>query len=223
MCAIFGSFDIEKLRELKDLNAYRGEISGSLTLFMQDIVTTIKIFGEITPEHFKTLHNLNFIEGDYFYLGHIQAPTTEAAADESVHPAIYHNGYDKLTSLWHNGIIKQRELDRINKENNSHYVWDTQMLCESITNNGFESLSDIEGSFACVYVESDIDSRRATCYIFRNEISPLFVDDQLNISSTKFEGSHSLEPGKVFKLDIVNRKLIDTNIRFKTKENPYFF
>ena len=59
-------------------------------------------------------------------------------------------------------------------------------------------------------------------YIFRNEISPLFYDRYLNISSTKFEGGQSLEPNKVFKLNFNYGAILTPVAEFQTFENPYY-
>ena len=59
-------------------------------------------------------------------------------------------------------------------------------------------------------------------FVFRNEISPLFYNDDLDFSSTKFKGSISLPPNSVFKLGIKDKKIIKIT-EFTTKENPYYF
>ena len=197
MCAIVGSFNKDKLKELFELNAYRGQLSYSLATF--DEQTQLQVLmqdkGKM-PEGF-----IDKFPANYFYIGHSQAPTTEST---SVHPAGSSKGY----LLWHNGIVKQKELNG--------YAWDTQYILNGVTNYGWDFLSQVDGTFACaMYADYEL-------YIFRNEISPLFVDNELNISSTKFENSKSLEPNKVFKIDVVNKQLIPI-ATFVTKENPYYF
>lgn len=227
MCAIFGSFDIQKLKELRDLNAYRGEVSGSISAFFEDDALFYKTYGRIPDDKFESMR-LEY-PGAY-YCAHVQAPTSNVEDEpEFVHPAHYMADiatatdiHNRLSSLWHNGIIKQRELERINKWCGQNYQWDTKMLCEFIDLFGFSVLSDIEGSFACVYAVNDSLGNH-NYYIFRNKISPLFVDKQLNISSTKFDGSESIEAGVVYRIDIANRQLIKTQHTFETKETPYFF
>ena len=59
-------------------------------------------------------------------------------------------------------------------------------------------------------------------YLFRNEISPMFVDKDLNISSTMFENSAETDPNVVFKIDFSYNKLVPKG-KFQTVENPYFF
>ena len=50
----------------------------------------------------------------------------------------------------------------------------------------------------------------------------MFVDDQLNISSTKFENGTSTEPNKVLKINFTTKALNEVG-SFTTKENPYYF
>ena len=56
--------------------------------------------------------------------------------------------------------------------------WDTGLMHDWLINK--KSLDYIDGTFACLRYKN------GKLYIFRNEISPLFIDDELNISSTKF-------------------------------------
>lgn len=196
MCALVGSFDKSKLKELFNLNAYRGELSYSLASFNHDVQLQVLMMeaGKMPG---------NFIDGfpeSYYYIGHTQAPTTEAT---SIHPAAFRNAL-----LWHNGIVKQKELPGD--------AWDTEWILKGILTDGFEFLSTVDGTFACImYQDGEL-------FVFRNEISPLFVDDVLNFSSTKFIGSHPIEPNKVFKIDIDNKALVEISA-FQTKDNPYYF
>ena len=201
MCSIIGSFDKNKIKELYELNSYRGSLSYSLTTFEYDDEGRLRLGvlfqdeGKMPDDLIDTHHN---IEGR-FVVAHSQAPTTQS---KNIHPAIYGSAL-----LWHNGIIKQKSI--------SEGTWDTAWLLEQIINYGWSSLSRIDGTFACMMYDG------AGLYIFRNEISPLFVDKNLNISSTKFEGSESLPPNKVFKIDI-NARRFDVIAHFDTLENPYY-
>lgn len=199
MCSIIGSFNKDKLKELYDLNAYRGTLSYSLTTFecKADVRlgTLFQDKGEM-PKHLIDNHpNIN----NCYIVAHSQAPTTES---KNIHPAVYG---DSL--LWHNGIVKQKEL--------SAGTWDTVWLLENVLNYDWGWLSNVDGTFACVMY------RQGELYTFRNEISPLFIDNELNISSTKFEESESIKPNVVFKIDLQNKKLLPVAY-FTTKENPYY-
>lgn len=197
MCAIFGSKSKDKLLELYELNKYRGQLSNSLGGF--------DLYGRkgIVIQRAGALESYQIDNFPYhaFYIGHTQAPTTEA--NNSIHPAIFGD-----FMLWHNGIVKQKTLSTSN--------WDTYWMLEGIMQNGFEFLNEVDGTFACVlYYYNEL-------YFFRNEISPLFVDDELNVSSTKFEGSKSLAPNTVFRVDLLHDTLTPV-ASFTTKENPYYF
>lgn len=202
MCSIVASFDKKKLLELYNLNSYRGKLSFSLTSFKhyinkEDIGVIYRDEGEL-PEYL--VKNLVLQNNDYI-VAHSQAPTTNT---NNIHPAIYGDAL-----LWHNGIIKQNTI--------SEGTWDTRWLLQNIIDYGWSSLSRIDGTFACImYNDSQL-------YVFRNEISPLFIDDHLNISSTRFEGSDSLPPNKVFRLDLETRTYDPSPIAyFTTLENPYY-
>ena len=200
MCSIVASFDKKKLLELYRLNSYRGELSYSLTVCKSrynkiELGVLFRDEGSLPEYLIDNLH----LQSDDYIIAHSQAPTTDT---NNIHPAVY--GYDLL---WHNGIIKQKTI--------SEGTWDTKWLLENITNYGWSSLSRVDGTFACIMLKDN------QLYAFRNEISPLFVDDNLNFSSTRFEGSVDLPPNKVFKLDLVS-KTYDAVAYFTTHENPYF-
>ena len=135
-----------------------------------------------------------------YYLGHSQAPTTQIT---SIHPS---QCGDNL--LWHNGIVKARGLPPD--------TWDTEWMVDNISKSGYNILSDIDGAFACILYKDK------KFYAFRNEISPLFVDQDLNISSTKFDNSSSIDPNIVFELNFEKKCMIPVD-SFTTKENPYWF
>jgi hypothetical protein len=50
----------------------------------------------------------------------------------------------------------------------------------------------------------------------------MFIDDSLNISSTKFPGSRETVANHVIKLNFKNNSVILED-EFKTVENPYYF
>lgn len=79
--------------------------------------------------------------------------------------------------------------------------------------------NDIDGSFSCLYW--DTTARWGQLYMFRNEIAPLFVDKDLNISSTKFPGSKSIKPNRLIGIYPESGETIETDIMFNTVDNPY--
>ena len=200
MCAITGSFTKYKLKDLYRLNTYRGELSYSLTTFKYsgDKIELMTLM----QDEFKMPENLiDDIPApeDTFFVAHSQAPTTTT---KNIHPAVYGD-----TLLWHNGIIKQNTID--------NGTWDTNFLLQRIVDYGWSTLSRIDGTFACMMYSS------GEMFVFRNEISPMFYDDDFNFSSTKFEGSKPLEPNKVFKLNLKHKRMSVIS-HFSTLENPYF-
>lgn len=200
MCAISGSHSKDKLKELYTLNAYRGELSYSLCTFrpVKDRVQLQVLYnGEGKCPH-GLLDDTPTQSGD-FIIAHSQAPTTNA---KNIHPAVYGDAM-----LWHNGIIKQKNI--------LEGTWDTAWLLENIIDYGWSSLSRVDGTFACIMYFA------GSLYAFRNEISPLFIDQHFNISSTKFDGSTSLTPNKVWKINFETGYL-DVVAYFETMENPYY-
>jgi hypothetical protein len=200
MCALTGSFSKFKLEELYRLNAYRGELSYSLSAFNFEKrkirLDTIMQDSDKMPKGLIS----DLAEGDnMYYIAHSQAPTTST---NNIHPAVYGDAM-----LWHNGIIKQKTIP--------DNTWDTLWLLEQIMYYGWSSLSRIDGTFACILYNG------GELFVFRNDISPLFYDKDLNFSSTKFEGGMSLEPNKVFRVDLTNKQLSVVAF-FETHENPYF-
>ena len=204
MCSIIGSYSAEKVLELAALNAYRGQHSFSMSRFSRDGVlqSMIKGLGELPLDHIRDIE----ANGDYI-ICHQQAPTTNNKSIDSVHPAII----DDRHMLWHNGIVKDHWI----KANGNGETWDTKIILQRLING--EPLDSIDGTFSCVWYDGE------KIRVFRNEISPMFIDDQINISSTKFEGSMSLPPNQVFQLDLINSKFEPLGASFTTYENPYFF
>lgn len=201
MCAISGSFKKAKLLELYKLNAYRGEMSHSLTSFEYDNENRLRLgvlFQDTGPLNEEVLNAMHDKE-DRFFVAHSQAPTTDT---NNIHPAVYGDAL-----LWHNGIVKQKTL--------SPGTWDTQWLLERILNYGWSALSRVDGTFACIMYNN------GELYVFRNEISPLFFDYDFNFSSTKFENSFPVPPNIVHRL-VLTHKVFEREAYFETFENPYY-
>lgn len=211
MCGLFGGRNKDKFLELAKLNAYRGNRSSSVVCINTDdrfeggenfIISLQKGTDPITED---------MVFGDGYFVGHVQAPTTDANAMDSIHPAMLNE-----SMLWHNGIIKDFDVKRLQAKHQTDEKWDTMLLLKELYSlDWLDNLSEINGSFACVYHSENC------LYIFRNEISPIFIDDELNFSSVKFDGSRSLPPNTVFMFDGA-MKTLQAIGEFKTKENPYF-
>lgn len=205
MCAIVGSFDKSKLIELIELNSYRGSHSYSYSTISADGLSII------VQEHGTIDTNIIDIDKTGAYgLVHIQAPTTEAKSTDNIHPA-----RDRYTALWHNGIIKASHVKKMQEKFGDDTNWDTQLLLRAV-NSARDELNLVDGSFSCLWHDG------VTTYLFRNAISPMFYDKDLNISSTKFEGSIPTPANKMLELNF-NTKGLYNDGEFKTVENPYFF
>jgi len=213
MCAISGSLDTDKLKELTELNSYRGSHSHSFSIYDVNnrLLTVSKAFGEIDLDLIKVP------EGCYG-ITHTQAPTTDNRNKDSIHPAAVQDD-DRVHCLWHNGIIKNKHINVMQKELNSNDTWDTKLLLMQVIREGVPK--DVDGTFSCVLFKST-DASHGDLFLFRNEISPLFIDDDMNISSTKFDGCAPTVPNYMYKMDLKN-KLVEECGEFRTVENPYFF
>jgi len=207
MCAIIGSFNRQTLEELVEINSYRGQHSYSISeydLKTRTMNTRRKCLGSFS------LQDIELSAGMY-YVAHIQAPTTAASAIDSIHPSMRAGGRDLL---WHNGIIKEECIKDLQVALSSSKSWDTSLVHDWIRDGN--QLDAIDGTFSYLrYSEGEL-------FLFRNEISPMFIDGKLNISSTKFEGSSQTKPNSMYKVNFEENSLDEIGT-FKTKNNPYYF
>lgn len=206
MCSIIGSFDKDTIVDLCELNAYRGQHSHSISYFdieHNDFFMIQKSFGPINYDKID-------IPDNHYCIVHMQAPTTDNTQYvDNIHPAMYERCY-----LWHNGIIKEKEIARLRAENDIESTWDTYILLQHLINKG--TPEGIDGTFSCLYYDG------YRMYLFRNEISPMFIDKKFNISSTKFKGSQATEPNALLLFEPAIRS-IKPVLYFNTVENPYYF
>lgn len=216
MCGIFCSFSSEKFKELAKLNQVRGNHSYSITEiglseFGIDIDLQHKDFGEFNPSQVMDVENDECV----FFVGHVQAPTTSIRSLDSVHPA--ENSYGEL--LWHNGIVKAVDIARLQRKHSSFEQWDTRLILDEVSSiNMVDKLSEIDGSFACIYYDGN------GLFVFTNELCQLFVDESCNISSLQFPGSTRLPSGQIFEVDLKSKKLVAVEEwTFTTKNLPYYF
>jgi glutamine phosphoribosylpyrophosphate amidotransferase len=204
MCSIIGSKSKEKLSQLAELNEYRGTHSHSLFVFNDEneVIYSHRGFGKLVVSDHPVI-------GAY-YIAHQQAPTTESKSVQAIHPANVDGAL-----LWHNGIIKADDIKRLQQLHETDEKWDTKLLLTHYMETS--NLSDVDGTFACV-MWKDYEFR-----IFRNEISPLFCNEQGDISSTKFENSSPIPANKVLTFDPSYVNMFNVVAEFTTKENPYYF
>jgi glutamine phosphoribosylpyrophosphate amidotransferase len=205
MCGIIGSFSKGKINELGKLNKSRGNKVFSLSSIKEgsmDIKRELREF-DVVEE----------ISG--YSVLHIQSPTKISSLTENdTHPV----NINSSTYLWHNGMLLDSSIKFLQKELNEDREWDTFLLLKWLVKNNFDfnCLNNLEGSFACLLMkESDL-------YCFRNKISPLFIDNYLNISSTKFDGSKSITFNTIYRFDFSSLELEEIS-KFNCEYNPYNF
>lgn len=201
MCSIFGSADRDEFFKLAKLNSYRGTHSHSVaavSLYHQTSLYSLdKGFGPLPEVVLPTSKD------GFLYIGHQQAPTTKAKEDTNIHPS------EGFGHLWHNGIIKEHQVKKWQKEYDMDDAWDTKLLHRHIERKQFEGLSEADGSFACLY------HFLGSLYLFRNDNCPMFVKGS-TFSSTKFDGSESIDSNIVYKFNY-NNAWVKTTRAFKTK------
>jgi hypothetical protein len=211
MCSIIGSFTKEKIIELCELNKYRGEHSNSISYYIPKEHYFFSISRALGPIDYD---RINIPKGAYCVV-HMQAPTTENKTMDCVHPAAAGSQI-----MWHNGILKPETIDRLREKHTGKLLptavknWDTFLLLLDVKKEGYPK--DIDGSFSCLYA----DESRKKLWLFRNEISPLFWDTDMNVSSTKFENSVKVPPNQMWEVDFKKMTLLP-GLKFRTVLNPY--
>ena len=210
MCSIIGSFSKQKFKELVELNQHRGSFSYSFLVLDPENLQTVFLEQNFGKFNVSSLQNS---PNGMFYLGHCQAPTGGLIEDPNrIHPAQIETSF-----LFHNGIIKQKDVLRLQNEHKTSDGWDSKLMLQEIQKIGLmETLNTIDGSFACVFND------RKKLRIFRSAAGTLFIDDELNISSTKFDKAQRIEKDTVYHLDLLHKYVIIEN-KFKSKSNPYFY
>lgn len=198
MCSIIASYSKNKLEELVDLNQFRGNFSFSYLEFENDKLNQpTKKFGP---------YDKNIINDNFNYkISHLQAPTGGLIQDiNRIHPTTINN-----SKLYHNGIITPRGIKFLQNKLNSDETFDTWLLHKAIEVFGFEILSEIEGLFSCLYIKDD------KIFIFRTKHGKLYIDEEMSISSERFENSKCINHDTVYELDLINKKVNIIN-KFKT-------
>jgi hypothetical protein len=210
MCSIIGSFDRDHFKSLVELNRYRGEHSHSLAAVDLDagLISLRRGFGGIDLTWADKIFDAN---PEAYIVGHMQAPTTDAKDATAIHPSA--DVKANTAYLWHNGIIKEDCIAHMQRTLGVNEEWDTALLNQWIS--GRHKLDDVDGSFACL--RYDVTNGLT---MFRNALSPLFVDKNLNLSSTKFAAGYDVPDGFVWHLDLHRRTFYDI-ATFTTKNTFY--
>ena len=209
MCSIVGSFSKQRFKELIKLNQSRGSFSYSFMVINPETFEIIQMVQDFGGFNYDVID----ASPDGYYIGHTQAPTGGLIQDpERIHPALY-----KEKFLFHNGIIKQKDVERLKAELETDESWDSKLMLQEIANKGLKfTLDTIDGSFACVYFNG------TSINVFRSAAGILFVGNDLDISSTKFDNSVRIEKDTIYNFDL-NNKTISKIEDFTSKSSPYFY
>ena len=119
MCSIIGSYHQNKIVELIQLNAYRGQHSWSISYYN----TMWNVMGNVVRGMGEIPYNLINIGIDEYCIVHMQAPTTSNKELDTVHPAQIN-----YSLLWHNGIIKEKHVKKMQEELLTDESWDTKLI-----------------------------------------------------------------------------------------------
>lgn len=206
MCSIVASFSKDKIKELIKINQYRGNFSYSISLLDINemiIKEQVKDFGMFNEQVLDKCYESDSI----YYICHVQAPTGGLLKDlDRIHPTKLNNSY-----LWHNGIITPRGMNWLQEFSwNKNITFDTKALHNQLYNSVFDDLSYIEGLFSCLYLDEYLT-------MFRTKHGKLYIDNDLNISSERFENSKCINYDAIYQFDFKN-KLIKDILKFKTKK-----
>lgn len=201
MCSIIASYNKDKIKDLVKINQHRGNFSYSVSVFKDgNIVESIKNFGAFDD---------TIIDGvqDGYIICHLQAPTGGLISDVNrIHPTQINDSY-----LYHNGIITTRGMKYLQNYKNQGLseTFDTKLLHNHLYNTDWSELSNIEGLFSCLYIKDN------KIFLFRNKHGKLYVDNELTISSERFDNSKCINYDTVYNLELVN-KTVNIIDNFKT-------
>jgi len=202
MCSIIASFSKDKIKDLVKINQYRGNFSYSISAININTMLVEKTIKDFGLFNYSSLDNIK--EG-FYYICHVQAPTNGILnLKERIHPTELKN-----SRLWHNGIITPKGVKYLQNSTNINSTFDTELLHTSLYYNQFKQLSEIEGLFSCVYLNQILT-------LFRTKHGKLYIDEDLNISSERFQNSKCINYNTIYKVDFKEKNIIiyDT---FKTK------
>ena len=242
MCSIVGSYDANVLKDLIELNARRGQFAHSITFLKlhnsligppeppADLLQQIVTIKNLGPPDLNKIDEGFEEYKDWYCIVHQQAPTTKNKGLDYIHPVIA-----EKNCLWHNGIIKEEAIKKLQEKWQTNVSWDSELLLYSLLQkNRTNVISKIDGTFACIWRDHE-----GLVYILRNSLAPLFIDDSINISSMKFNNispsSRSLLSERIFRLNATGiyqayhlatdnePNLSKMASVFKTFDNPYDF
>ena len=201
MCSIFGSFNKNRVIELAELNQFKGTFSYSLT---QDD-RSHKAFGKFDNDIVNDI-----VQTDNYVIGHVQAPTGGMVKDDNrIHPTSIGKSL-----LWHNGLLTKRGIKYLQDYLDTTEEFDTKLLHEYFVRYNFTFLEKIEGLLTCIFKHG------SDFYVFRTKHGKLYVNDELELSSERFEGSKCINYDTIYKMNFAEKRLQPVSY-FKT--NRYNF
>ena len=220
MCAIFGSVDAIKFKELYDLNTHRGSSAHGLVLLysnnnVDEACNIIKGKG-IYNSFDDLIENKELYK---YFTGHTQAPTSSA---QEFNKSTSHPFFCGEWIVSHNGVITNfKELtklvsaDKINVVDSSIIpaLLDAEDSNTTTEAKIVKALSKIKGTHSTTIYNTTLDK----LYIARCG-STLFIDDNGNYSSTEFKGSESVKDGTLLEYRDSKFKLVESF----TNNSPFF-
>lgn len=215
MCGIIVTNDPNQLFNLYEANATRGKHSYSFCAINEqnEIIRLHSSLGLVDPVTLsKVISEVRNTAA--IYIMHNQAPTTDARDISAIHP---YRDVEKNTFVWHNGIIKPHFVARLRPD----VQWDTIVLSD-ILNKKFDlTLSDVDGSFAFVYLVEGKELR-----VGRNDICPLYLAgdaDKFYISSVPLNDTYKeMASGAIHYIHHNGLMMSFSDEDFKTYQMPYY-
>jgi len=219
MCAIFGSADVIKFRELYNLNSHRGVSAHGLVLLYSKKYddSSYIVKGEGIYSRFDSLiQNKRMYK---YFTGHTQAPTSSAQVfnETTSHPffcgewVVSHNGV--ITNF--KELTKTVLADKISIVDSSIIpaLLHTETSDITIGAKIIKVLSKIKGTHSTTIYNTFLDR----LYIARCG-STLYIDDKGNYSSTKFDGSESVKDGTLLEYKTNKFEFVDSFASY----SPFF-
>lgn len=183
MCGIVGSFSMANIALGFEHIKQRGTKGFSLSAIdsMGNILKTRAYTQESIEQAIHEISSHVATSVSPYYVLHAQSPTGLSAKP---HPAVALTTENRELGLWHNGMLNSAEYRGADKPE-----WDTQILARDIAGDGFQALSTIEGTFACIAAIAGLG-----VFYFRNIMAPLYwCPVEGTLSSVPFRVPHALE------------------------------
>jgi hypothetical protein len=189
---IAGSFSRDKLIELCEMHKYRGTYAYSIATYD---VENHGMFSVNRGYGVLDYHKISISPHQYCIVQLQATPTRNIQpASKIVDQKDYFEHY-----LWFNGSLTNNEVGKIQLEEDTTERWQAMLLLKRVMRYG--APVDVDGAFSCVYSDGK------ELYLFRNELEPMFRDEELTICTTPFKGSVSTSSNKMFRMDLKKKGL----------------